>query len=181
MSILIRIIALPLLSLAMAGTALAQSSTTVPQTTTPRTMTSPPAQATGSAASSSPTVGGLLTRQEQGQVLSSDIIGTSVVDEEGNELGQVSDLVMNEQQQVTGAVISVGGFLGLGSKSVGLPWQALRIEQRKGKSVAVVGMSEQQLADAPVFKTLAQIEAEQAAQAAQQQAPAAGGYAPKKQ
>ena len=112
-----------------------------------------------------------MLQQEPNQTLSSDVIGLPLLNEDGAGLGEISDLILNDQQQVIGAVVEVGGFLGLGSKSVGLPWQAFRIEEREGASVAVVGMTEQQLAEAPEFKSLAQIEAERAAQ---QQAPAAG-------
>jgi len=45
--------------------------------------------------------------------------------EDAEEIGTVSDLVFNEQGQITAAVIGVGGFLGIGEKNVAVPFDML--------------------------------------------------------
>lgn len=56
------------------------------------------------------------------------IIGMDVINAEGKEVGEVKDLVL-DQQQVAHAVVSVGGFLGIGAKEVAVPFEQLRVGQ----------------------------------------------------
>src|SRR5699024_2632551 len=72
--------------------------------------------------------------QESSQVLASSLIGMSVQNQssdEGEEIGTVNDLILNEQHQVVGIVVGVGGFLGIGEKNVGSTWNA--VENVDGK------------------------------------------------
>ncbi|HET8702101.1 MAG TPA: PRC-barrel domain-containing protein, partial [Nitrococcus sp.] len=60
--------------------------------------------------------------QESGQqLLASKLIGSSVTNLQNENLGHVEDLILNQNGQATGLVISVGGFLGLGAKHVAIP------------------------------------------------------------
>jgi sporulation protein YlmC with PRC-barrel domain len=54
------------------------------------------------------------------------VIGMDVVNAKGDEVGEVKDLVL-DKQQVAHAVVSVGGFLGIGAKDVAVPFQQLRV------------------------------------------------------
>lgn len=54
------------------------------------------------------------------------IVGMDVVNAEGKEVGEIKDLVL-DRQQVAHAVISVGGFLGIGAKDVAVPFEQLRV------------------------------------------------------
>lgn len=54
------------------------------------------------------------------------LIGATVYSEQNERIGSVDDLVMTEGDKVTVAVISVGGFLGLGSKLVAVPFGQLK-------------------------------------------------------
>jgi len=111
----------------------------------------------------------VLTEQEETQNIASEIIGVALVDPLGNEVAEVTDLILDEERRVVGVVVAVGGFFGLGAKPVGLPWDAVSVEQGQGGAVAVVRMSEEQLAEAPRFMTLAEIEAAERARQQQQQ------------
>ncbi|AEM42517.1 PRC-barrel (plasmid) [Ketogulonicigenium vulgare WSH-001] len=55
-----------------------------------------------------------------------ELTGATVVDGAGNAIGSVSDLRL-EGDMVTGAIIDVGGFLGMGAKPVLLPIDALSV------------------------------------------------------
>jgi len=55
----------------------------------------------------------------------SKIIGTKVKNSAGESVGSVDDLVVREKDQVVMAVLSVGGFLGIGDRKVAVPWNEL--------------------------------------------------------
>ncbi len=73
----------------------------------------------------------------------SDINGMSVVNAQGKELGEVNKVVRNKQDQRLAAVISVGGFLGIGEKKVAIPFNELQLQG--GNLVASIGANEDQL------------------------------------
>jgi len=57
---------------------------------------------------------------------SSDIVGESVVNRQGESLGKIQDLAIDaETGTVAYAVLSFGGFLGMGDKLFAIPWSAL--------------------------------------------------------
>ena len=64
---------------------------------------------------------------EHPRVLSaSKIIGNKVVNREGEQLGNIKDLMMDlDDAQIAYAVLSFGGFLGLGDKLFAIPLEAL--------------------------------------------------------
>jgi sporulation protein YlmC with PRC-barrel domain len=57
----------------------------------------------------------------------SNIVGASVMDSGGNSIGEINDIVLSGQGQVTNYVIDVGGFLGIGEKRVALTPQDVTI------------------------------------------------------
>jgi len=61
---------------------------------------------------------------DTGGMRSSKIVGSSVYDDEDQKIGSVDDLVIGNDKSLS-AVISVGGFLGLGSKLVEVPFDEL--------------------------------------------------------
>jgi sporulation protein YlmC with PRC-barrel domain len=131
------------------------------------------ARATGSASAK------FLTLQKDGEHISSDLVGISVVNSAGESVGKISNLIIDKENRVTGAVLSVGGFLGLGAKSVAVPWDSLKIENRDNKQVAVIAMSNDEIVNAPDFKTQAQVKAESEAPRRAPGAPASPMTAPR--
>lgn len=56
----------------------------------------------------------------------SKLIGYSVKNGQGEELGEIEELMIDPQNgRITYAVLSVGGFLGMGDKLFAIPWEAL--------------------------------------------------------
>ncbi|HEX4508106.1 MAG TPA: PRC-barrel domain-containing protein [Alphaproteobacteria bacterium] len=54
------------------------------------------------------------------------VIGTTVKDMAGTTIGEVEDVVLDkESSKIMFAVISFGGFLGIGEKYHPIPWSAL--------------------------------------------------------
>jgi sporulation protein YlmC with PRC-barrel domain len=64
---------------------------------------------------------------EHPRVLSATtIIGNKVVNREGEQLGNIKDLMIDlDDAQIAYAVLSFGGFLGLGDKLFAIPLEAL--------------------------------------------------------
>ena len=133
-----------------------------PDAATPSRDSAAPAApaASGAARATGSTSAKFLTLQKDGEHISSDIVGMSVVNSAGENVGKISNLLIDKEHRVTGAVLSVGGFLGLGAKSVAVPWESLKIENRDNKQVAVIAMSNDEIVNAPDFKTQAQVKAE---------------------
>ncbi|MGE3966925.1 MAG: PRC-barrel domain-containing protein [Dongiaceae bacterium] len=98
-----------------------------------------------------------------GAVSANDVIGIDVVNVANEKIGAVNDLLIENENQVALAVISVGGFLGVGDKLVTLPYDELQIMQTDGGPQIVAHMTKEQLEALPSF----QYEASE---------PAAGGY-----
>jgi sporulation protein YlmC with PRC-barrel domain len=85
------------------------------------------------------------------EVYTSDLIGATVKNPEGESLGSISELVLDPQDaKIKNAVVSFGGLLGIGSKTVAIPWNELTL-QSDGKAV-VIAMGKEELQNAPDWK-----------------------------
>lgn len=102
----------------------------------------------------------LLMQQQDSQKTSAELIGLAVFNPQRETVGKISQLVIDPEQRVSAIVLSVGGFLGLGTKSVAVPVEAVQFDSKGGKHLAVVNLTNEELANAPEFKTLAQQKAE---------------------
>ena len=58
----------------------------------------------------------------------SKLIGTAVYDDQSQKIGTVDDLIMTGTDKIGMAVLSVGGFIGIGSKLVAVPYGQLRYD-----------------------------------------------------
>jgi sporulation protein YlmC with PRC-barrel domain len=78
------------------------------------------------------------------------LIGDKVVNTGGEDLGKLEEIMIDVRTgQVAYAVLSFGGFLGLGDKLFALPWTRLRVDEADKK--IVVDMSKSLLENAPGF------------------------------
>jgi sporulation protein YlmC with PRC-barrel domain len=76
------------------------------------------------------------------------VIGTNVKDRSGRKIGEVEDIVLDKQSNsIMFAVVSFGGFLGVGEKYHPLPWAALDYDEKDNGYV--VDVTEAQLRAAP--------------------------------
>jgi sporulation protein YlmC with PRC-barrel domain len=69
-----------------------------------------------------------VTRQEPSEWSAQALIGSDVVNRAGEDLGEINNVIINESGEVVAITIGVGGFLGLGVKDVGVPFDALSFE-----------------------------------------------------
>jgi len=80
---------------------------------------------------------------------SSKIIGSTVVNDANEKVGDVDDLLVQPSDKVLFAVLSVGGFLGLGERLVVVPFNSLQIT---GNKVMLRGGTKDVLMTLPEFK-----------------------------
>lgn len=82
----------------------------------------------------------------------SRIIGTAVVNDKDESIGKVDDILIGPNDKATMAVISVGGFLGIGAKLVAVPFDQLQPAANDKKSLTLPNASKEQLQSMPAFK-----------------------------
>ena len=148
------------------------------QPTTDPAQPAEPATAEAEQPATPPPTEAVIPAQAAGDVRAEKLIGMTVYDTNGDKVGAVKDILFNEQGQATGVVLSVGGVLGLGAKSVGLQWSEVDIQP--DAEVAKVQYNKDQLEAAPDFKTqeAQKAEADAAQMQMQQQSAPATGTAP---
>ena len=96
-----------------------------------------------------------LSEQRPNDWLASAIIDKPVVNAANETIGDVNDLVTDENGRVVAALIGVGGFLGIGEKDVAVPYQDLKLARDENDNVTVIAnLSKDQLASAPDYQTL---------------------------
>ena len=79
----------------------------------------------------------------------SKVVGSTVVNEANETVGTIDDLIVTPTEVVPFAVLSVGGFLGMGTKYVVVPYNALRIQDKK---MVLPGATKDSLKALPEFK-----------------------------
>jgi len=69
------------------------------------------------------------TREVRPSNRASKIIGANIYNEEGQSIGEVEDLIVQRDGAGPVAVVSVGGFLGIGARLVAVPLNELRFAE----------------------------------------------------
>jgi hypothetical protein len=81
----------------------------------------------------------------------SDYYDQSVYDPQDNKIGDIKDLLANKDGKIDAAIISVGGFLGVGEKNVAVPFNALKLTDKNGKRYLVMNTTKEALNNAPGY------------------------------
>ena len=80
----------------------------------------------------------------------SEIKGTKITNFQNQEIGDIDELLIDPGTgQIRFAVLSVGGFLGLGSTRVAVPWQAFQIMNQNGRMKYLLDATKERLEKAP--------------------------------
>ena len=79
----------------------------------------------------------------------SKVVGSNVVNEANETVGTIDDLIVTPNEKVPFAVLSVGGFLGMGTKYVVVPFSSLQV---KDKQMVLPGATKDSLKALPEFK-----------------------------
>ena len=131
---------------AFAGAAQAQTST-APAPMPPNA--SPPA-----ATMPAERYGGHIVNKSQGvdDWRTSKLVGLGVYNNANEKVGNIDDLIINSQGQVSLAVIGVGGFLSIGTKDVAIDFKSLHMARDvNNKPIAKLDATKDQLKDAPEY------------------------------
>jgi hypothetical protein len=90
---------------------------------------------------------------ETGQLIAAEKVrGTTVYNSAGDNLGSIHDLMIDKRAgRVAYAVMSFGGFLGIGEKFHPLPWNALTYDESKGGYN--IDLTSDQLRQAPSYSS----------------------------
>jgi PRC-barrel domain len=79
----------------------------------------------------------------------SKVVGSTVVNEANETVGTIDDLIVTPNEVVPFAVLSVGGFLGMGTKYVVVPYNSLKVQDKK---MVLPGATKDSLKALPEFK-----------------------------
>jgi hypothetical protein len=80
----------------------------------------------------------------------SKLIGASVANDHKDTIGTVDDILIEQPDRVLFAVVSVGGFLGIGKHLVVVPFTSLIIDEQNNKLV-LPGATKAELEKLPEF------------------------------
>ncbi|QJR18157.1 PRC-barrel domain-containing protein [Pelagibacterium halotolerans] len=87
--------------------------------------------------------------------LATEIIGETIYNSTGDDaeaIGDVNDFVLDQNGEIGAVVVGVGGFLGIGQKSVAINWADLELAQdMDGNNRLVASMTREQLENAAEF------------------------------
>ena len=88
--------------------------------------------------------------------LSSELVGMNVLSSEGEKLGKIEDIVVHPGGEVAYAVLSFGGWMGVGDKLFAMPWTVLRpmepdATKKDSQRALVLPVTKERLKSAPGF------------------------------
>jgi sporulation protein YlmC with PRC-barrel domain len=92
---------------------------------------------------------------DQNDIRASKLIGSSVYNDRDEKVGSVDDVVLGKDNTAAKVILSVGGFLGMGTKLVAVPCQQLQLGDTKHASsdnkVVITGATKESLKALPDF------------------------------
>jgi hypothetical protein len=97
-----------------------------------------------------------INSQKSDQFLASNFKGTDVVGSDDKKIGDISDLLFDKAGKIEAYVVSVGGFLGIGSKHVALEPSAFQVvagdKSKNENDKLKVALTEDELKQAANFE-----------------------------
>jgi sporulation protein YlmC with PRC-barrel domain len=88
--------------------------------------------------------------RKYGVVSASKIIGEAVENRQKENLGKIHELVIDAKEgRLAYAVLSFGGFMGMGNKLFALPWKAFEFSNTENK--LILNVDKRKLETAPGF------------------------------
>jgi sporulation protein YlmC with PRC-barrel domain len=87
------------------------------------------------------------------QIRASTMLGKEVLGPDDESIGEISDLVLQEDGDTRAAIIDVGGFLGAGEKPVAIPFDQIEVQPQEGGEPRLsIAMTREELEQAPAFE-----------------------------
>ncbi len=76
----------------------------------------------------------------------------NVYDQQDNKVGEIKDMLLDQQGRVQAVIVSVGGFLGMGEKDVAVAFDAVTPTQRDNRWCLAINVNKDQLRSATGFR-----------------------------
>lgn len=76
----------------------------------------------------------------------------NVYDSSNNKIGEIVDVLVNKNGEVTAVILSVGGFLGMDTKDVAAPFKAIHATMKNNEWWLVMNTTKDALKTAPGYK-----------------------------
>jgi len=76
----------------------------------------------------------------------------NVYDEGQNKIGEIKDVLVNNEGRITAFIVSVGGFLGVNEKDVAVPFSSVKAIKKDGKWYLTMSTSKDELRNAKGFR-----------------------------
>lgn len=77
--------------------------------------------------------------------------GATVHDRQGAEIGDVNDVVLDDEGRVVSVVIEVGGYVGIGSHAVSIDARHLSVRDEDEGTRIILGMTRDELRELPEY------------------------------
>jgi sporulation protein YlmC with PRC-barrel domain len=142
-----------------AGTVLAQNATTTtsPPASSSSTMSASPGAAPATADAPKapmPDKAPNFVSIDSADILSSNVVGLDIYNDQNNDIGKVQDIAFDSSKKIMGYVLSVGGFLGMGTRYIAVDPDSVKVTYDAGNKVwrATMNATKDQLKAAPEFK-----------------------------
>jgi sporulation protein YlmC with PRC-barrel domain len=113
-----------------------------------------PASPAQSATQPVPKDGPSFIQVQSGDMLTSNVVGLDIYNSQNDDIGKVQDVAFDASKQVTGYILSVGGFLGMGTHYVAVNPSSIMVAYDAQNRVwkATMNATKDQLKSAPEFK-----------------------------
>ena len=84
------------------------------------------------------------------------VLGKKVLGPDGEDMGRVTDLLLDRDAHITSIVIDFGGFLGVGSRKIAIDWRLVRFVPEKPDAPIALSLGKAEVQAAPEYKDSAQ-------------------------
>ena len=113
-----------------------------------------PANAPQTATQDVPKDGPNFIQVQSTDMLSSNVVGLDIHNGQNDNIGKIQDIAFDASKKVTGYILSVGGFLGMGTHYVAVNPDAVMVSYDAQNKVwkATMNATKDQLKSAPEFK-----------------------------
>ncbi|XSG82662.1 MAG: PRC-barrel domain-containing protein [Methyloligella sp. ZOD6] len=96
-----------------------------------------------------------ITEQKTTDALASDLIGQPVLNPARENVGQINDVIGGDDGRISGVVIGVGGFLGIGEKNVAVHYEDVVVTRNDDGTIEIfANLTKETLTAAPAYQTL---------------------------
>ncbi len=85
-------------------------------------------------------------------MMASDLIGTELKTSGDESVGEIGDLIIDQDGKVVAVVVNVGGFLAMGDKHVAIDWKAVKMSGNPDDRDLRVDMTRDDLQSAPSYE-----------------------------